>query len=199
MNVKRMLAIALATMCFTTFNSLTVSASTDESAYPSIVATAAEQTGEPIVSLGDGLYAVGNQLFIDCANPKTVEEDDPGIVPYGASFPSSSKVWNWNNGEYSATYECTRLVYTSYRFTGYSSYHVEASGYYEESGHYNDGYFKISLMKSASKTLGSHQVEGEGYDEYTFYNVNPGDQVAVKISKTDDNCTMYGNVRVNHG
>lgn len=48
--------------------------------------------------------------------------DNSRISPRGSNPPPSSKVWDWGNGTYSADFSMQRRVFTSYMFTGYSSY-----------------------------------------------------------------------------
>ncbi len=172
----------------------------------------AASTGEEIVKLEEGVYAVGDAIFIDVnvhqseyageqnGNMYGTEETPEYVhtaVPYGATIPSSRSVWDWAEGDYFGDFEFEYRVYTNYRFTGYSSYTATVN--LDRSPHVlNDGAFYIKLVTQNGLHKNAYHFN-EWYGEVTYTGIKPADKISICIGKAKDDCIVKGNITVSPG
>ena len=170
---------------------------------------------EEIVKLEEGVYAVGDEIFIDvnvyqsehcgeqnCNIPEYGLGNNPSeyayaATPYGSGPASSSSVWDWSDGDYIGDFEMKYSVYTNYRFIGYSSYTTTVS--VEDSPHVtNSGVFHVSLVNKYGLPTTTYHCK-DGYAKLTFTGIKPTDKISFLVGKANDSCTVEGRIKVSPG
>lgn len=121
--------------------------------------------------------------------------DNSRISPRGSNPPSSSKIWDWGNGTYNADFSMQRRVFTSYMFTGYSSYTISAS---LECANKTNKSISIYVYKQDGSSVTSCRYT-DRMEASLNVSVNSGDKIYVAVAHDYDGDTATGRVSVRHG
>lgn len=116
-------------------------------------------------------------------------------MPRQTEVTPKSKVWDWGNGTYSADFSMQRRVFTSYMFTGYSSYTISAS---LECANKANKSISIYVYKQDGSTVTSCRYT-DCMEASLNVSVNSGDKIYVAVAHDYDGDTATGRVSVRHG
>jgi hypothetical protein len=218
---KGILSIIIITLIFTFVGNFAIfadgSTTSELDMAPVEAVELSQQIGEPVVYIEDGLYSVGEEVFVDVTvypgdyvdyilddiysdtgNSFTTATQSGNPRLRGNTPPSTGSVWDWANGSYSGSFTMNVRVFTNYRFTGYSSYKVTAS--VSNNGHtVTAGAFGIEGFRDNNSSVGKISFPAGTYTKsYTFTGLQPGNKIAFAVSKADDGTTVTGDITVTH-
>ena len=156
----------------------------------------------PTALSSENIQNTSNTIVVDCSTgwePMSDEEWAEYIAfyseaqPFGADPPSKNTIWDWSNGDYSASFEMEYLVYTNYRFTGSTKYSVSAHCYNQNVAVNNA--FKVAIIDE--KNAAKKTVSGNATLDTVFTNLNAGTRYAFYVSKTKgDGFTGTGGITI---
>lgn len=156
----------------------------------------------PTTQFSENIQNTSNTVVVDCSTgwePMSDEEWAEYIAfyseaqPFGADPPSKNKLWDWSNGDYSATFSMKERVFTNYRFIGSTEYHVFAHLYNPNVEVDNALQVAIIDEKNAAKKI----VSGNTTLDTVFNDLNVGTRYAFYVSKTQgDGFTGTGGITI---
>lgn len=156
----------------------------------------------PATQSSENIQNTSNTVVIDCSTgwePLSDEEWAEYIAfyseaqPFGADPPSKSTLWDWSEGDYSATFSMKERVFTNYRFVGSTEYHVSA--YLFNPNVAVNNALKVAIIdeKNAAQKI----VSGNGTVDTVFKDLNAGTRYAFYVSKTKgDGFTGTGGITI---
>lgn len=198
------LTVALAIMVIFSLSSVTAFADSPDPQIPKEATQEANKTGQPIEFLENGLYSVGDHLFVDVSVYKSADSNLPFIMessdtftetptPFGNRPPDKDSIWDWSQGQYHSNFTVSTRVFTEYRFGGYSSYNVNA--WINPYDGVASGNIKLSSYKG-NNDLGVSMENSTGELHVTFLNCNPNEYISFCVTKSYDTFFTTGGIIV---